>query len=256
MHSPQRSRRKQHARTWRPELLPRRAAGHVHRVSAEHRFARHGIGQEQFVQRSQLASRCIREHHSRAARWMPEIGMLRQPHIFVTIAERHELQSGASDHIFEVRIRDDLHTMPALGQRTSEAHHRMDVAVAAQCGNDEMRHTGPVHIKLVTISVPPHNGSTKLSWLSTLDSQLLTAMNDPDRDKFYSKPSAPPDDDDADYELEPVDPEIASAEERRAKEVAEYVKTSINIDDIYREAERNRGTEILEDWARNFKFRF
>jgi hypothetical protein len=81
-------------------------------------------------------------------------------------------------------------------------------------------------------------------------------MNDPDRDKFYSQPSAPPDDDDAEYELEPLDPTIASAEERRAKEVAEYVKTSINIDDIYREAERNRGTEILEDWARNFKFRF
>ena len=82
-------------------------------------------------------------------------------------------------------------------------------------------------------------------------------MNDPDRDKFYRAPSPPPDDDDdAEYELEAPDPAIASAEERHAKEVAEYVKTSIDIDDIYREVERNRGTEILEEWARNFKFRF
>ena len=30
----------------------------------------------------------------------------------------------------------------------------------------------------------------------------------------------------------------------------------IDIDEIYREAERNRGSEILENWVRNFRFRF
>ena len=79
-------------------------------------------------------------------------------------------------------------------------------------------------------------------------------MDERERDKFYSPPEPTADDDE--YELEPLDPAIVAAEERHAKEVAEHVRDSIDIDDVYREAERDRGTEIVENWVRNFKYRF
>jgi hypothetical protein len=79
-------------------------------------------------------------------------------------------------------------------------------------------------------------------------------MDEPDRDKFYSAPD--PTDDGEEYELEPLDPAIVDAEKRRAQEVAQEVRSSIDIDDVFRDAERSRGTEILENWARNFRYRF
>jgi hypothetical protein len=79
-------------------------------------------------------------------------------------------------------------------------------------------------------------------------------MDERERDKFYSPPD--PTGDDEDYELEPLDPAIASAEKRHAEQVAEQVRASINIDEVYREADRSRGTEIIENWARNFHYRF
>jgi hypothetical protein len=79
-------------------------------------------------------------------------------------------------------------------------------------------------------------------------------MDERERDKFYSPPDTT--DDDEEYELEPLDPAIVNAEKRHAKEVAEQVRASIDIDEVYREAERNRGTEILENWVRNFHYRF
>jgi small-conductance mechanosensitive channel len=79
-------------------------------------------------------------------------------------------------------------------------------------------------------------------------------MDERERDKFYSPSDPTPDDEE--YELEPLDPAIVSAEKRRAQEVAEEVRSSIDIDEVYRDAERNRGTEILENWARNFHYRF
>jgi hypothetical protein len=75
-------------------------------------------------------------------------------------------------------------------------------------------------------------------------------MDPPDRDKFYS----PPDEsDDDEYELEDPDPEL---EERRRKAILESLEPTIDIDEIYREADRDRGSEILENWVRNFGFRF
>jgi len=62
--------------------------------------------------------------------------------------------------------------------------------------------------------------------------------------------------DDDEYELEAPDPEVIAAEERRNRELVETARQAIDIDDIYREADRNRGAEILEEWARNFRFRF
>jgi hypothetical protein len=63
-------------------------------------------------------------------------------------------------------------------------------------------------------------------------------------------------DDDADYELEPPDAEVLAAEERRGKEAIQSTLASIDIDAIYHEAGRDRGGEILEQWTRDFKFRF
>lgn len=84
-------------------------------------------------------------------------------------------------------------------------------------------------------------------------------MDDRDRDKFYSASKDPADaaDDSTDeYELEQPDAGILSAEDRHAKEAFESVKVKIDIDEIYREAERERGAEILQQWMRNFQFRF
>ncbi len=80
-------------------------------------------------------------------------------------------------------------------------------------------------------------------------------MNPSDRDKFYSS-KTDDEDDDGEYELEPPDADVIAGEERRGKEVIESSRTMIDIDDIYRDAGRQRSDEILESWVRNFKFRF
>jgi hypothetical protein len=79
-------------------------------------------------------------------------------------------------------------------------------------------------------------------------------MDERERDKFYSPPD--PTEEDEEYELEPLDPAIASAEKRHAEHVAEQARASIDIDEVYREADRHRGEEIVENWIRNFHFRF
>lgn len=84
--------------------------------------------------------------------------------------------------------------------------------------------------------------------------RAFAAMPTPDeinRDRFYAS-----DEDDEEYEVEPPDAEVLAAEERRAKEAVEATRMSINIDEIYREAGRERGSEILEHWLHNFRFRF
>src|SRR5262245_11871100 len=81
-------------------------------------------------------------------------------------------------------------------------------------------------------------------------------MDNRERDKFYSTTPSSADDDE--YELEPPDPDILSSDERRGREAIEASQTAIDVDEIYREAERKRGDEILENWVRNFpsSFRF
>jgi hypothetical protein len=74
-----------------------------------------------------------------------------------------------------------------------------------------------------------------------------------DRDRFYS-PDA--EDDDSEYELEPPDPAVIAAEERRAREAVEATRVSIDIDEIYRDADRRRGREIVDDWMRDARLRF
>jgi hypothetical protein len=80
--------------------------------------------------------------------------------------------------------------------------------------------------------------------------------DDFNRDKLYS---ADADEDDVEYELEPPDPAVLDAEKRHAAEVVDAVKKSIDIDEIYRDLEARRDTEILEQWlmrARGYRFQF
>jgi hypothetical protein len=80
-------------------------------------------------------------------------------------------------------------------------------------------------------------------------------MNPRERDDFYL--SKPKDADDGDeYELEPPDADVIAGEERRAQEVIEASQATIDIDEIYRDAARQRSDEILDNWLRDFKFRF
>jgi hypothetical protein len=82
-------------------------------------------------------------------------------------------------------------------------------------------------------------------------------MDDPVRDN--PSPASNEWDDDAEYEVEPPDAEVLAAEERRAKEAVDATRTSIDIDEIYRDTSRDRGGEILEEWIRKFQprqFRF
>jgi len=57
-------------------------------------------------------------------------------------------------------------------------------------------------------------------------------------------------------ELEPPDPHVLKAEEIRGHETIETSRMAIDIDEIYREADRDLGSEIVERWFRDFKFRF
>jgi hypothetical protein len=82
-------------------------------------------------------------------------------------------------------------------------------------------------------------------------------MNNRDRDEFYlSKPAAGNDDDGDDYELEPPDAEVLAAEAERGREAIEASRANIDIDEIYRDAGRQRSEEILESWFKDFKFKF
>lgn len=81
----------------------------------------------------------------------------------------------------------------------------------------------------------------------------MPPTDDLDRDRFYTRDA---DVDGDEYELEGPDPAVLAAEKRRAEEVVASTKRSIDIDEIYREADRSPSSELLENWFRNFDFRF
>jgi hypothetical protein len=81
----------------------------------------------------------------------------------------------------------------------------------------------------------------------------MPTPDDIDRHKIYT---ADLEDDDAELEVEPPDAEVIAAEERRAKEAIEATLMSVDIDDIYRESDRRQDGEILDRWARDFRFQF
>lgn len=84
----------------------------------------------------------------------------------------------------------------------------------------------------------------------------MPAPDDLDRDKFYASGAGDDvvdDDDDGEYELEGPDPAVLEAEKRRRDEALAAVQRSIDIDEIYREQEHDRSSEILHDWADKFR---
>jgi hypothetical protein len=81
----------------------------------------------------------------------------------------------------------------------------------------------------------------------------MPTPDDIDRDKIYT---ADVDDDDAELELEPPDAEVIAAEERRAKEAIEATMMTVDVNEIYRNADQRDDREILDNWVRNFRFQF
>ncbi len=77
----------------------------------------------------------------------------------------------------------------------------------------------------------------------------MPAPDDLDRDKFYTSDG----DDGDEYELEGPDPEVLAAEQRRKDEAIAALGRSIDINEIYRDEEHSRSSEILHDWVKNFR---
>ncbi|MEX2092549.1 MAG: hypothetical protein WD971_07715 [Pirellulales bacterium] len=85
------------------------------------------------------------------------------------------------------------------------------------------------------------------------------APDDLDRDKLYTAGADDLDSDDAELELEPPDPEVLAAEQRRAAAAIEIHRTVIDVDEVYRDLDANRDTAIVDEWlarVRNFRFQF
>ena len=71
---------------------------------------------------------------------MPQIRMLAQLDVLFARADRQQLESRLLNDVRKIRIGDQLHPVSAAGQRLAQANHRMNVAIAADRGNDELCH--------------------------------------------------------------------------------------------------------------------
>jgi Flp pilus assembly protein TadB len=83
--------------------------------------------------------------------------------------------------------------------------------------------------------------------------------DDLDRDKLYSAAAPDGEDEDGDYELEPVDPELIAADERRAAAAIDVHRTAIDVNEVYRDVDANRDNVIFQELVgrlRNFRFQF
>jgi hypothetical protein len=88
--------------------------------------------------------------------------------------------------------------------------------------------------------------------------------DDLDRDKMYTAGADDMavdngDDDDGELELEPPDPDVIASEERRAAAAINVHKKAIDVNEVYRDLDANRDTEIVEEWlarARSFRYQF
>ncbi len=81
----------------------------------------------------------------------------------------------------------------------------------------------------------------------------MPTPDDINRNKFYSDRSSDEGDDDADYELEPIDEEILTAEKKRADEAIAASQTAINVDQIYRDLEERHDGGVIGEWLRGFQ---
>lgn len=81
----------------------------------------------------------------------------------------------------------------------------------------------------------------------------MPAPDDLDRDKFYTSAA----DDDGEYELEELDPALKEADERRKAEALAAVNRSIDINEVYRDHEKDHSSAILHGWVKDLRsFRF
>jgi hypothetical protein len=80
----------------------------------------------------------------------------------------------------------------------------------------------------------------------------MPTPDDINRDKFYSNHS----DDDADYELEPLDEEILAVEKQRAEETIAASRTAIDVDQIYRDLDERQDGGVIGEWLRGFQSGF
>ncbi len=81
-------------------------------------------------------------------------------------------------------------------------------------------------------------------------------MSDVNRDKFYEGSDDEWGDDSVEYEVEPPDPEVLAAEERRAQEMMAATQLSIDINAVYDEADESHDREYFDDLLRDFRLRF
>jgi hypothetical protein len=81
-------------------------------------------------------------------------------------------------------------------------------------------------------------------------------MSDINRDKLYSAGSDDWGDDGTEYEVEPPDPEVLAAEERRAEEIIAASELAVDLHDIYDESEGRGDREYLDELVRGLRFRF
>ena len=78
-------------------------------------------------------------------------------------------------------------------------------------------------------------------------------MSDIDRDQFYADNEW---DDSMEYEVEPPDPDVLAAEDRRAKEIVAATQLSIDVDELYRKHDERHDREFLDELIGKFHFRF
>ena len=211
--------------------------------------------------------------------------MLAQLDVLLARADRQQFQAGRRDHVRKIRIGDQLHPMSAAGECRPQADHRMHVAIAANRGDDKLRHETPTEIQ--PAAKPPaetaaaaapnfacHYRAVGRQWkwrflflqlpapCSLLPALSMAARRSRSRQDVYGPPTTGfdcDDSDDAELELEPLDPEVMAAEERRAAEAIEVHRTAIDVNEVYRDLDANRDSEIVEEWVdrlRNFRFQF
>lgn len=78
--------------------------------------------------------------------------------------------------------------------------------------------------------------------------------DDIDRDALYSSDAM--EDDDADYELEPPDPEVTTVEQRLTAERLAAAARSLDDDELLREDERRLDIQLIDELMGDFRFQF
>jgi Flp pilus assembly protein TadB len=85
---------------------------------------------------------------------------------------------------------------------------------------------------------------------------MIAEPNQPDGiDRGTSCSGNQDDDDGGDYELEPLDPDVIASEERRTREILESADAHVDVDALYREAEK-RHLDDFGDLFRKLPSRF